>query len=313
MPGNCTCSLENKSEFVTIYKHLTKEDEQHLGKMEIHRCLNCSLAFANPQPDISKLEYYYDKIYRKEGRPNFISNPEKTGPGNLEKSQYAYIAKYVNLSNINSILDIGAGYGFFLREIRKMHSSIELFFDDLDIKSTQYLEKYNINRYDHKINNSIDLIISSHNLEHFTTPDAFFEKVKFILKPKGYLFIEVPNDSFDSKKSEEKSHYSPHLLFFSKKSLQFFMEKHGFRIINIETCGWPINTEIELLKSEMKVYKDQDIVKSLHNKFASLIPTNLKEFIRRKILNKSNIDLTLENFNYGGDRRAIRAIAVFDK
>ena len=36
-----------------------------------------------------------------------------------------------------------------------------------------------------------DLVMSSHSTEHFREPRAVFEKIRPLLKPGGYLFIEV--------------------------------------------------------------------------------------------------------------------------
>ena len=97
-----------------------------------------------PLPSIEVIEYYYSNIYRKEGRAHFVANPNQAQPGAWQKSQYSYISLFTNLDLINNVIDIGAGYGFLLREINRQHKHLNLYTSELDTKACQYLSQYGI-------------------------------------------------------------------------------------------------------------------------------------------------------------------------
>ena len=64
-----------------------------------------------------------------------------------------------------------------------------------------------------------------------------------MLKVGGYLFIDVPNiNSKDFKVlGKDWRIISPpfHLLYFNKKSMQFFLENNGFKTIKLEDSEIP--------------------------------------------------------------------------
>lgn len=85
-------------------------------------------------------------------------------------------------------------------------------------------------------------------LEHLSNPHFFFKEIKKYLNIGGYVILEVPNnDSFLTKlyrKVTRVIDYPPqHLLRWNKKSLEIFLELHGFEVVMRKTCE-PTITDI---------------------------------------------------------------------
>ena len=234
--ATCACKKNSSCRKIDTFKPLVPEDTEYFGKMDIYFCDECKLIFAAPQPPLEKLDLYYKNVYRRKDRPYYFPNPENQVPKDFEKSQYSYMSQFVDFSQIQSILDLGPGYGLLLREIKKRHKHIKIFAADPDTKSFEHLAKFDINCID--INNlnkenwqEFDLIITSHSLEHFSNPDDFFALAKKFCKKDGSIFIEVPNNPIDSDKYCKRPYDAPHLLFFTEPSLSYFIKKNGFDML----------------------------------------------------------------------------------
>src|SRR5262249_53528264 len=83
--------------------------------------------------------------------------------------------------------------------------------------------------------NSFDFVVMSHVLEHIEDVNAEMRGLCTILKPRGTLFIEVPNGSghhllpFDDNIS--------HIHFFSPTSLARLLAAHGITIVAATTSA----------------------------------------------------------------------------
>ena len=59
-------------------------------------------------------------------------------------------------------------------------------------------------------------------MEHLSDINSIFEKFSEILNPKGYIFFEVPNCS--KEYWQGRPYDGPHLLFYTKKSIEMLAE-----------------------------------------------------------------------------------------
>ena len=88
-------------------------------------------------------------------------------------------------------------------------------------------------------NNYFDLVVMNHTLEHMDNPSEVLDKIHNLLKPKGLLFIDVPN--FGSLGQKILGRHWPYLLpnehkhQFTKDSLSELLQKAGFKIIHRES------------------------------------------------------------------------------
>lgn len=85
-------------------------------------------------------------------------------------------------------------------------------------------------------NDYFDKIIFLDVLEHIVKRDQILEEIERIIKPRGLLFLAVPNSQTSWKKFQRSagigSYSDPdHKIEFSEKSIKNLISKHGFKII----------------------------------------------------------------------------------
>jgi SAM-dependent methyltransferase len=87
---------------------------------------------------------------------------------------------------------------------------------------------------------SIDVVHSSHVIEHLTDPIAFVDEIWRILKPGGYIFVATPNAAGLQAKlfgARWRSAIADHMVLFSKRTLGRLLSEHHFAIERIKTWG----------------------------------------------------------------------------
>jgi hypothetical protein len=150
------------------------------------------------------------------------------------------------------------------------------------------------------------LVLSSHSLEHFRYEDLidFLETLAVNMAEDGIFLAEVPHADMRIG-YEHREQDSPHLLFFSKKSLHMLFTQNGFEVLFIETCGERYQSRTETTGTDLRSWKRLKALKKLVKiYFADFIKT-----IFMKIGVKGRIDLNDNNFSYGGSRQCLRVVA----
>ena len=81
-----------------------------------------------------------------------------------------------------------------------------------------------------------DAILMSHVLEHLEDPAAELKAMVEVLKPRGAIFIEVPNGAGHRKLPIDDNR--SHLHFFTTTSLARLLARHGLEVIASATDAW---------------------------------------------------------------------------
>jgi len=159
-----------------------------------------------------------------------------------------HVSIYFNfLQDYSNVLEVGAGYGFFMEALNKMPDR-RFSIEGIEIGKFR-LENFvggivhNINILTDTIPNSMrnkyDCIICIHVLEHISNPVIFLERIKDLLKPGGTVVFEVPNiNCFLSEISKDYKRFMylyEHCSYYSTDTLQLVFEKAGFKTTNIHT------------------------------------------------------------------------------
>jgi 2-polyprenyl-3-methyl-5-hydroxy-6-metoxy-1,4-benzoquinol methylase len=95
---------------------------------------------------------------------------------------------------------------------------------------------------------SFDVVVLRHVLEHLPDPLLTMEKISVLMKPDGYLLLEMPNIEAMTKKwsrfvvgaglhkrSFDADFRAGHCNEYSRKSMRCLAEKTGFRVVRWET------------------------------------------------------------------------------
>ncbi|WP_372872409.1 class I SAM-dependent methyltransferase [Shewanella sp.] len=130
---------------------------------------------------------------------------------------------------------------------------------------------------------SLDLICSSHTLEHLPDPRAFLSAIRPLLKNTGMVFIEVPD--FSNPHPREISGQSSlvnqqHIHYFSKHSLMVLAGLCGYEIVNCKQFVTGFIPRLQLLLRPLS-NRVQGIVKQvqadIHSKHLELLEAVARE------------------------------------
>lgn len=155
------------------------------------------------------------------------------------KDEFIYVIDFVCRKNINSLIDVGAGSGVFLRYLKGQAPAVARFaceknpstIEDLAQVATVYSDFENLTR-------QFDALCAFQLLEHLEEPFDFIETCRKVLVQGGYLFLSVPDYSgpyryYGDSWTEIPPH---HLTRWTPRSLSSLLVRRGFskaRIIRL--------------------------------------------------------------------------------
>lgn len=207
----------------------------------IYECLRCKVAFTGVKID----EYYYKKYYPDDYYETVIDNGlVQAALGWLNKwgvaRRLAIINKHGSVDG-KKILDIGCARGEFLNTLP---SSFEKYGVEINNDGYSFVKKHypHITVYDRKIdskkfdtNQSFDIIVMWHVLEHIDNPNTFLKALNKLLSKDGVLILEIPNrDSLGFNLAKDKWFHldTPrHLFHYNYECLRELLKKNKLGII----------------------------------------------------------------------------------
>ena len=229
---------------------------------EIWECEDCKLRFTQNVPDKESIGKYYDSpeyISHSNTKKGFVNNVYHKVRNITLKSKRELVQKHSAL-NKGSLLDIGAGAGAFLNEMKKAGWDVQGIEPDVSARKNAK-ENYNIDlqtedTFSNMPTESADVITLWHVLEHVHDLHGYINEFMRLLKPKGTLFIAVPNYTSNDAQNygEHWAAYDVprHLYHFSPRSMDLLMDKHGF-IITAQKPMWFDSFYVSMLSEKYEV------------------------------------------------------------
>jgi len=157
------------------------------------------------------------------------------------KQQIEILKKFCDISKIKKILEIGAGpanASLLLRHLTA-DSNINLFVYEPGAQWESYYGANNIVKiadyFPSETSIKFDYIHTSHWLEHTNNLDKTILEISNLLNTGAKVFVEVPNEEFYYWDLQIED--TPHLQFFTVKSLVMAFEKHGFNCLTSANYG----------------------------------------------------------------------------
>ncbi|MBU0628859.1 MAG: class I SAM-dependent methyltransferase [Nanoarchaeota archaeon] len=193
------------------------------------------------------------------------SHAVKTGRITKAKKIISILKEYKNLKE-SRLLDIGVGNGEIANELAKVSKEvmgIDLIDETVPNKKFKFMlvKSYKLPFKD----NSLDIIISNHVLEHITNQKGHLEEIKRVLKNNGICYLATPNRYWVFER-----HFNlPFLSFFPKtisqlylrllKNKEYDITLVSFGRLNQMLRGWNVdNITKKILKNPGK-YNAHDI------------------------------------------------------
>lgn len=214
---------------------------------------------------------YYEKIDcekadYEEAYWEIIKDPDGKIRNRLEE-QDKFLANlkhelnFINKLPPSKILDAGCGPGFLLNAIDKKHQKYGLEVSKFAANyAKQFAPIYNSTLEEAKLEeNSFDVVISHHVIEHVQTPEIFLSEIKKILKPNGYLILATPDFKSICAKLFKKNYRmlfdKTHTNLFSFDSLKKMLSDYRFEIL-----------EVDFPYFETEYFNENNILKMLNYK-----------------------------------------------
>lgn len=231
--NNCNYCKEKKAKL--IYK---------LNNQKIFQCIKCSLVYIDKQR--TDLENLYNKNYYLKSESNMLANytdykdQEKIVKQNFSFA-YAYIAKSMN-RNKNKLLDIGAGFGYFIKYLPSniQSQAVEVSKEAVNALRLNTNSKiYRGNFLDVNIKNKFDFIVSYDVIEHQNDLMGYLSKIKSLLKRNGVVIFTTPD--FGSPINKIFGKRAPliqplyHNYYFTKDWFSKNMPRLGYKIVTLKT------------------------------------------------------------------------------
>ncbi|MBN1548071.1 MAG: methyltransferase domain-containing protein [Syntrophaceae bacterium] len=194
-------------------------------------CKDCQFIFQGEYVGDEFLNHYYrhsPMLRRKEPTPYEVGQNER---------QSEFLSRHISLYG-RKVLEIGAHAGAFLIHLHQSFNC-DAYFEELSEEARMVLSSQPSLTDFRSVTerHSMDLLVVRHVLEHIFDLDHFLDNVKLILRPDGYLFIEVPDWSFFD------SHTDPlifeHLNQFNTYSLIVLLRRLGWQIDAVEKSIHP--------------------------------------------------------------------------
>lgn len=146
--------------------------------------------------------------------------------------------KYIDLSNVSSILEIGCGIGLVCANLTEKYKwnviGIDVDPEQIEIAKKKYIENDKLRFFIADAtklsfeDNEFEIILSFDVLHHISTWDKVLNEVKRTLKPGGYFLInDVTLPKFTSKIFKSSG-------VFSAKDISDYLQKNNFNIIHEE-------------------------------------------------------------------------------
>lgn len=251
-----TCVLCKKvSKFFSDYRFNINSDIEYFGDIKLYYCNDCDLAFANPMPEESKLNFFYKYIYRDFGRPHYlnIQDIDRNLFNDKNMNYIQYLSSKIELNKITKIFDFGSGSGDIGFLLKKKYNHLKLYTIENDSFSQKILIKRNYKIFNsfNDIDTKFDLIISTHVFEHLTNLNVINDFKKIVNK-NAFIFIETPNNLFH-KNFIKRPYDSPHLLFFSKKTFENIKKLFELDISDLTYASHSIDDiYLEMHKTKLK-------------------------------------------------------------
>jgi len=244
----CKCKKTKKVAIFNYTKRPILEMNFNIkGKYEriYYECLKCKHMFNQHEMKWKNIysSQYFKSTYKnnKELQKRFNAVNELSIAKSDNKKRVNRITKNFNKENLE-VLDVGAGIGVFLYQMKKKNWNITGI--EVDKKFSNFGKRFNLNIlnkniFKYKTKKKFDLITFNKVLEHVESPMKMLKHSKRLLKKKGLIYIELPSVKAKKYGKQREEFCVDHLQVFSPKSLKLIIKYSGLSATNVKDIKEP--------------------------------------------------------------------------
>lgn len=223
------CKICQSSKIVFYHK---------INNFNLLKCKDCKVIFLENIDELTQPQNFYNEEYFE----NYLYESEINFE--LIKNTASYYLTYIQKKfwQVQSILDVGAGFGLFVKAFKELGlnaEGVEISKYSVNVAS----EKFGIKLFNDELTSypnfkKFDLVCFYHSFEHLPEPISFISKASELLSDKGILWIALPNvmslDRFLNKDQWNGWSLPFHLFHYSPLSIRNLLSITGFRKIKIQ-------------------------------------------------------------------------------
>jgi SAM-dependent methyltransferase len=201
----------------------------------VFACHNCGFLFKSMRPVPGYLQEHYAWLDE-----SYVERVAEELPGFRQDYRVAHRILLKAFPKGGSILDVGCASGYFLESLGEQWGRYGLEIFHVAAQRARARGKISIHECDIAsagfASGSFDVVCTFDVVEHLSEPMSFFQEVRRVLKPGGWLLLGTGDSrSFGARLSGRRWAYlaiPEHLSFFNARSLRDALRKAGFSQID---------------------------------------------------------------------------------
>lgn len=226
------------------------------------QCIDCGTLFQSPRPPVHAFEAFYRKSessrYWAEVFFPAVSEIRREKIFRPRVDRLSGLCKKTDLT-VENLIDVGAGYGIFLDEWRRLFPHVQALAIEPSASLAQECRSKGFSVVENIVenvvgyDNSADLVTCFEVLEHVYAPLDFVQVLIHLVRPGGYVFVSTLGiDGFDLQVLWEKSsQISPphHINFLSVRGFERLFQRVGLEDITVTTPG---ELDVDIVRNAVK-------------------------------------------------------------
>lgn len=264
-----------------------KDDKEKLYKLSIAQCQECGLVQLEHRFPPKTLKPIHEWIIYAEPEDHLdiltehiikTINIKESGPKAKMKT------KIIGVSSKDDTLLMRLKKKGFAVERLKLKEDLGIKDEHIGVETIQaQLKPENIKKIIKK-KGAADIMIARHILEHAYNLKEFITSLKMLLKPKGYLVLEVPDCTCAFERLDYPIIWEEHTLYFTPETFKNTLARNGLDINYFNTFEYALENSLVIIAqlAEQKANSKASINKEIVKKEKEVFSIFCKSFDKRK-------------------------------
>lgn len=229
------CNSPPEQHRLLLQTRVTHRGHLHGLPLRVVVCHQCGLTFLNPQPTPAALQRFYEREYYAGAKP--ISAEARMKEKDWQRTiLLPWLLAHLPPVKNWSILDIGCGYGEWLRHFDRSNRLLGIEQSESAARAANERFGVDVRQCDFLANGyaagHFDLVTGLAIIEHFSDPLAALVEVNRITRTGGFVYLQTPDlHALVLRKGVPRYFKLVHTYYYSLATLVSLLRKAGFEMV----------------------------------------------------------------------------------